>query len=179
MTQEELKKIKDFYEKVILQQIILPNKIDEIYTLIHPEAKNLNMIAYIRKQLEIITFMNTQYKKLIDVTETALPKNGESETQTVSVDNEGQSHSEDYSDIYLGEDELEDEKTIWNIDGEDIEMVIEKECCSEEAPVKDLVQTPDGTVYITTRPTCEEVEAREKELFKPKRGRKPNANKKK
>ena len=96
MTQEELKKIKDFYEKVILQQIILPNKIDEIYTLIHPEAKNLNMIAYIRKQLEIITFMNTQYKKLIDVTETALPKSGESETQTVSVDNEGQSHSEDY-----------------------------------------------------------------------------------
>lgn len=154
MTQEELKKIKDFYEKVILQQIILPNKIDEIYTLIHPEAKNLNMIAYIRKQLEIITFMNTQYKKLIDVTETALPKNGESEAQTVSVDNEVQSHAEDYSDIYLGENKLvEDEKTMWMIGGEDIEMVIEKECCSEEVP-KELVE-------------------------KPKRGRKPNANKKK
>lgn len=164
MTQEELKKIKDFYEKVILQQIILPNKIDEIYTLIHPEAKNLNMIAYIRKQLEIITFMNTQYKKLIDVTETALPKNGESEAQTVSVDNEGQSHSEDAETMskqfiddvnesqWLDIDKLEDEKTIWKIDDEDIEMVIEKECCSEEAPIEEN---------------------------KPKRGRKPNANKKK
>lgn len=67
-----------------------------------------------------------------DTTETALPKNGESET--LSLTNEGQSHSEDYSDIYLGEDELEDEKTIWKIGGKDIEMVIEKECCSEEVP---------------------------------------------
>ena len=49
-----------------------------------------------------------------DTTETALPKNGESEAQIVSVDNEGQSHSEDYSDIYLGEDELisKEEKII-------------------------------------------------------------------
>ena len=81
MTHQELKKVIDFYNQVILQQIIKPLEITEIYKLVCPECdsyinykvKQRAIAVYVQNlQKEVIKEMEDFFKG-IDKTETAAP----------------------------------------------------------------------------------------------------------
>ena len=103
MTHQELKKVIDFYNNVILQQIIKPLEITEIYKLVCPECdsyinykvKQRAISVYVQNlQKEVIKEMEDFFKG-IDSTETTLPKNGELESVGTVENQPLQSHSED------------------------------------------------------------------------------------
>lgn len=65
MTKLELKQIRDFYEQVILQGIILPLEINKIYKYIHPNELTPERWAYKIKQRAISVFVqNKQWETL-------------------------------------------------------------------------------------------------------------------
>jgi hypothetical protein len=113
MTQEELRKIKDFYEQVILQQIIKPIEINEVYCIIHPEELNPRGVAYKLKQRAISVFVQTKEKEVLqmldelftDKTTTNEPKDNPS----IHIDN--CSHEESQT-IYDSQDEITDKEIM-------------------------------------------------------------------
>lgn len=94
MTNEDLKKVIDFYNNVILQQIIKPIEITEIYKLVCPTCDTY--IHYRFKQRAIAVYVQNlkkerleemeNYFKSVDKTDTAAP-----------VEITEQSHQEDFS----------------------------------------------------------------------------------
>jgi hypothetical protein len=105
MTNDDLKRVREFYENVILQKVILPIEINEIYKLVVPSETNPQDLGYNQKQRAISVYIQNLEKdvmeafdafmKGIDTTETALPQKQESVNQSLSIDNSNQSHSED------------------------------------------------------------------------------------
>ena len=114
MKKEDIKKVKDFYENVIMQQIIKPVEIQAIYELVAPHENPMQ--PYYKKMRAITLFVqglqgdvldgleelfdevepipdtdNPMSKNYVDKTDTALPDG----SVTLSVDNETQSHRED------------------------------------------------------------------------------------
>jgi len=107
MTHQDLKKVIDFYNNVILQQIIKPLEITEIYKLVCPtcdsyinyKVKQRAIAVYVQNlQKEVIKEMEDFFKG-IDSTETAAP-----------VPMTEQSHSEDDTMDAINEmNEIEEE----------------------------------------------------------------------
>ena len=63
MTNKELKKVVDFYEKVILQQIIKPVEIQEIYKLVKPQGMD---VPYFQKMRAITVYVQALQKEVLD-----------------------------------------------------------------------------------------------------------------
>ena len=64
MTKQELKQVKDFYEQVIMQQIIKPVEIQPIYALVAPHENP--MAPYYKKMRAITLFVQALQKDVLD-----------------------------------------------------------------------------------------------------------------
>lgn len=64
MKKQDLKKVVDFYEKVICQQIIKPQNIQEIYNLVQPEGAQLQ--PYFKKMRAISVFVQGCKQEVLD-----------------------------------------------------------------------------------------------------------------
>lgn len=69
MKQSDLLKIKEFYEKTILQQVIRPLEINPIYQLIETHEENPMGIAYFIKQRRISVFVQNKQWEVLDMLE--------------------------------------------------------------------------------------------------------------
>jgi hypothetical protein len=134
MNIEEFNKVVDFYQNTILQQVIRPIEINEIYAIIHPEVENPQGIAYKLKQRAISVFVQTrktfmmksfeEFLMSMDTSESANTKGSAADTDAP------QSHSEDFtnngkSDSQDVNETLESQK-VYPIGGEsDLEEVTE------------------------------------------------------
>jgi len=63
MTNKELKKVVDFYSNVIMQQIIKPVEIQEIYRLVKPEGMD---VPYFQKMRAITVFVQDLQQQVLD-----------------------------------------------------------------------------------------------------------------
>ena len=114
MKQQEFEKVVQFYNEVIMQQIIKPLEINEIYSIIHPEVENPQGIAYKLKQRAISVFVGTRkemvmksfedFLKTIDKTDSNEPLDNPS----IRVDNP--SHEEDFDELQKEFSEFDDTK---------------------------------------------------------------------
>jgi hypothetical protein len=205
MKYEDLKKVKDFYDNIIMQGIIKPIEINEIYKLVCPECDTY--ISYAFKQRAIVGYVQTLQKQVLDEM-TAFFK-GIDETETAEITTPAivgeSSHSEDdILEMETIEDEFRNtpdnvvefpdgirvpksvaEKMIPYTEDKYYQTMSDKpvlgmplqakteittpaivgESSHQEDEVRDMVETPDGVVHILKRPTCEEVEAREKNVM--------------
>lgn len=97
MNENDFNKVVEFYEKTIMQGIIRPLEINEIYSIIHPEVENPMGMAYKLKQRAIAVFVGTRkaqmlksfedFLKTFDTTDISIPDNP-------SIRIENPSHSE-------------------------------------------------------------------------------------
>jgi len=86
-TQEDIVFAKQVYDTIIFTQVLNPFAVKEAFRkLFGYDAQNAQ-----QAKIKVSAYFIYQYKA-VDVTETALPKNGESDTLSISNDN--QSHSE-------------------------------------------------------------------------------------
>jgi hypothetical protein len=131
MTNDDLKRVREFYENVILQKVILPIEINDIYKLVVPSETNPQGLGYNQKQRAISVYIQNLEKdvmeafdafmKGIDTTETALPQKQESVNQSLSIDNSNQSHSEDNMlNIVTSDDEDEVRVITFNNENETV-----------------------------------------------------------
>ena len=63
ITKQDAKKVKDFYENVIMKQIIEPVKINEVFSLI--DDREPSLVQYFLKQRTITLFVNNNLNELI------------------------------------------------------------------------------------------------------------------
>lgn len=89
---------KQIYNEVIWTQTLNPNAIRAAYkrlfgydALTTTQAK-IKISAWFQ-----YTFKPSMLEDSVDQTETALAKNGDSDNQSLSISNEGQTHQEDFS----------------------------------------------------------------------------------
>jgi hypothetical protein len=99
MSNEDLKRVREFYENVILQKVILPIEINEIYKLVVPSETNPQGIGYSQKQRAITVYIQNLQKEVLDAfdaffkgvdkIDVVIPIGSAADTSAV------QSHSED------------------------------------------------------------------------------------
>lgn len=165
MTHQELKKVIDFYNQVILQQIIKPLEITEIYKLVCPECdsyinykvKQRAIAVYVQNlQKEVIKEMEDFFKG-IDKTETAAP-----------VPMTEQSHSESNTP-----------NSVLDDDNDTMDAINEMNEIEEEIRIisfnnDEQTVTVDGVTHdLKDKDKGEDLS----EIIKPKRTRKPNKKK--
>ena len=176
MKHEDLKKVIDFYNNVILQQIIKPLEITEIYKLVCPECdsyinykvKQRAIAVYVQNlQKEVIKEMEDFFKG-IDKTETALPKNGELDAVGTVENLDKQSHEDDGRYWRMVGDRLEEVNPSLDTINEMNE--IKKEL--ENSQLSDNHQSENSD-----NGDNQVVETNLKLVAKPKRTRKPNKKK--
>lgn len=115
MDVNELKKVKNFYETVICQGIIKPLEMNEIYSLVFPQEKEVNLIPMMLKQRRITAFVQNKYSEVLTMLEDAFKVIDQPQTGSAPVyDKQQQSHSEDESDNHklLAKYEYELEKEL-------------------------------------------------------------------
>ena len=64
LTKQNAKKVKDFYENVIMKQIIEPTKINEVFSLI--DDREPSLIQYFLKQRTITLFVNNKLQEAVE-----------------------------------------------------------------------------------------------------------------
>ena len=82
MKQSELKKVVDFYQNVICQQIIKPVEIREIYKLVKPDGMD---VPYFQKMRAITVYVQSLQKEVLDGLEEMFEEFDE-EQETITSD---------------------------------------------------------------------------------------------
>lgn len=113
MDVNELKKVKNFYETVICQGIIKPIEMNEIYSLVFPQEKDVNLIPMMLKQRRITAFMQNKYAEVLNMFDDLFIDKPQTGSAPI-YDKTMQSHSEDESDNHklLAKYEYELEKEL-------------------------------------------------------------------
>lgn len=176
MTHQDLKKVIDFYNQVILQQIIKPLEITEIYKLVCPECdsyinykvKQRAIAVYVQNlQKEVIKEMEDFFKG-IDKTETAAP-----------VPMTEQSHSESNTpNSVLGDDDF---RTATLSDGLEIKIPNSIPECSDEMldtinEMNEIEEELENS-QLSDNHQSENSANGDNQVVKQKRTRKPNKKK--
>jgi len=97
--QEDILKAKKIYDEIIWTQVLNPQKVKEAFKLIFGyDAQTVQ-----QAKIKVGAYFQYTYKA-VDSTETTLAKNGESQSQALSVDDSNQSHQEDMLELQPDEE---------------------------------------------------------------------------